>query len=96
MDASKRKQLEAKLYQLLAENDQSKNENFPVKSISSGEFPRQKHILRRQSHPSPQGQTGFTGRLKKRQESSYKHCRNCQPSVPNKREDNAWFSLTIL
>lgn len=36
MDESKRKQLEAKLYQLLAENDQSKNKSFPVKSISSG------------------------------------------------------------
>jgi len=36
MDASKRKQLEAKLYQLLAENDQSKNENSSVRSISTG------------------------------------------------------------
>ena len=47
MEESKRKEIEARLIQLLAENDQQKNENQPKKSIPSGV----KAIRRRKGKP---------------------------------------------
>ena len=35
MEESKRKKIEARLFQLFAQNDQNKNENQPTKKISS-------------------------------------------------------------
>jgi hypothetical protein len=35
MEESKRKEIEAKLFQLFAQNDQDKNKNQPTKNISS-------------------------------------------------------------
>ena len=47
MEEKKRKEIEARLIQLLAENDQQKNENQPKKSIPSGV----KAIRRRKGKP---------------------------------------------
>lgn len=47
MEESKRKEIEARLFQLLAQNDQNKNENQPTKSIPSGV----KAIRRRKGKP---------------------------------------------
>jgi len=47
MDESKRKEIEARLFQLFAQNDQNKNEIQPTRSISSGV----KVIRRRKGKP---------------------------------------------
>ena len=47
MEESKRKEIEAKLFQLFAQNDQDKNENRLTKNISSGV----KVIRRRKGKP---------------------------------------------